>query len=331
MILGTQTDALIKNLHLLMRSPFMIDGQMRKLANTKQCLVPTSASMGQDMPLLKRESRGESVKRLQRLLNGAGAVPALPTTGYFGEMTWMAVMNFQSRHQIQPVDGVVGAKTWAAIERIGGKPVVVPVGSFPSAVVYSKLAQEIPAQVIGEMPAVVEKFEINNSLRLAHFLAQCAHESVGFKATTENMNYSAEGLLKVFGKYFNGDQADEYKRKPESIGSRVYANRMGNGDEQSGEGYKYRGRGYIQLTGKNNYTAFGLAVGDNVLNNPDLVAEKYPLTSAAWWWDNNSMNSIADEGATNADVKAVTKKVNGGTNGLDDRIKWFKKFYKILA
>ena len=165
---------------------------------------------------------------------------------------------------------------------------------------------------------------------MAHFLAQCGHESGGFRAVSENLNYSAKGLLGTFGKYFNSTTAAQYERKPEMIASRVYGGRMGNGDEASKEGFKFRGRGYIQLTGKSNYTNFTKFIGEDCIANPDLVATKYPLASAAFFFDSNKLWSICDKGATDADVTAVTKRVNGGTIGLPDRIKHFKEYYALL-
>jgi putative chitinase len=178
----------------------------------------------------------------------------------------------------------------------------------------------------------MEKFKINTPLRLAHFLAQCAHESGNFKATKENLNYGAAGLLSIFKKYFPTEAlAKSYERQPEKIASRVYASRMGNGDEASKEGFKFRGRGYIQLTGKDNYKAFDAMVPEDILANPDLVATKYPLLSAAWFWNKTSLNALADKGATDADVTAITKRVNGGTHGLPDRIAKFKVFNTELS
>jgi len=184
--------------------------------------------------------------------------------------------------------------------------------------------------VINQIPSIVEKFNCNTPLRLSHFLAQCGHESGNFKAVSENLNYSAKGLLGTFGKYFNATTAAQYERKPEMIASRVYGGRMGNGDEASKEGFKFRGRGYIQLTGKSNYTKFTQFIGEDCIANPDLVATKYPLASAAFFFDSNKLWSICDKGATDADVTAVTKRVNGGTIGLADRIKHFKEFYSLL-
>ena len=130
---------------------------------------------------------------------------------------------------------------------------------------------------------------------------------------------------------FTQEKADEYVGQPEKIGNLAYANELGNGDEKSGDGYKYRGRGYIHITGRAAYATFGERIGDNILNNTDLVATKYPMESAAWWWDSNSMNEIADKGATNDNVTAVTRKVNPALLNLNDRINWFKKFWSILA
>ncbi len=195
-----------------------------------------------------------------------------------------------------------------------------------------KLKGHIPDTVIAQIPDVAAKFGINTPLRLAHFLAQCGHESGGFKLVNENLNYSADGLKKIFPKYFaQAGLAESYARQPEKIASRVYGGRMGNGDESTKEGFKFRGRGYIQLTGKSNYTEFDKFVDDDILANPDLVATKYPLLSAAWFFHKNGLNAISDKGADDATVTAVTKRVNGGTIGLPDRIKHFKEYYSLLV
>jgi putative chitinase len=195
----------------------------------------------------------------------------------------------------------------------------------------NNLKGHIPDSVIAQIPDTAAKFNITTALRLAHFLAQCGHESGGFKAVSENLNYSAAGLVKIFGKYFTTISAAEYQRKPEKIANIVYANRMGNGNQASGDGYKFRGRGYIQLTGKDNYTSFDKTVEDDILANPDLVATKYPLSSAAFFFNKNGLWTICDKGADDATVTAVTKRVNGGTIGLADRIKHFKEYYKLLS
>jgi putative chitinase len=139
-------------------------------------------------------------------------------------------------------------------------------------------------------------------------------------------------LKKIFPKYFaQAGLAESYARQPEKIASRVYGGRMGNGDESTKEGFKFRGRGYIQLTGKSNYTEFDKFVDDDILGNPDLVATKYPLLSAAWFFHKNGLNAISDKGADDATVTSVTKRVNGGTIGLPDRIKHFKEYYSLLV
>jgi len=192
-----------------------------------------------------------------------------------------------------------------------------------------KLETKLPRTVIDQIPSVIEKFKIDTPLRLVHFLAQCAHESGDFKATIESLNYSAKGLLATFPKYFTAETAVLYERKAEKIANIVYANRMGNNNIS--DGWKYKGRGYIQLTGKNGYAAFDKIVPEDILSNPDLVASKYPLLSAAWFWNSRDLNSIADKGATDLTVTQITKKVNGGTIGLPDRIAKFKLFNSLIS
>lgn len=194
------------------------------------------------------------------------------------------------------------------------------------------LSKKIPANVFEEIPFVMEKFGIDNLLRLSHFLSQCAHESGNFKFVRENLNYSADGLRKIFPKYFPTlEAANKYARQPEKIANKVYGNRMGNGDEASGDGFKFRGRGFIQLTGKDNYAAFDKFVDDDIMANPDLVATKYPLTSAAFFFHKNKLWDICDKGHTHDVVLAVTKRVNGGTHGLTDRQEKFDLFHNTLA
>ena len=195
-----------------------------------------------------------------------------------------------------------------------------------------KLKVHVPDSVIAQLPDTMAKFEINTSLRLSHFLAQAGHESGNFRLVKENLNYSAKGLMGIFKKYFpNEALAKSYERKPEKIANKVYGGRMGNGDEASGDGAKFCGRGYIQLTGKTNYQAFFKSMELDVDSDPTLVATKYALASAAWFWSKNGLNKLADGGATEAVVTSITKRVNGGTIGLDDRIKHFKEFYALVA
>lgn len=164
--------------------------------------------------------------------------------------------------------------------------------------------------------------------RAAHFFAQTAHESGGFKAFSENLNYSAKGLRSTFGKYFPTNlSAQMYARQPERIANRVYANRMGNGPESSGDGWKYRGRGALQLTGKFSYQAFADYIGrPDIMKNPDLVATELCFESALWFFDRNKLWSICDKGVNDAAILALTKRINGGTHGLDDRRAKTKKY-----
>ena len=172
---------------------------------------------------------------------------------------------------------------------------------------------------------------IDGPLRLCHLLSQCAHESMNFKRTEENLNYSSFGLKNVFGKYFISDELEDFVYKPQKIANRVYANRNGNGDESSGDGWLYHGRGYIQLTGRDNYQEFSLFCGEDCVSNPDLVSKKYPLESAIFYFTTNDLWRICDKGSDIATIKRVTKAVNGGYNGLDDRIKLFNKYYTLCT
>lgn len=277
--------------------------------------------------LLKNGSKGADVQTLQKFLG-------LNADGDFGPGTEKAVRDWQAKNGLT-ADGIVGPGTWAKMG-LSGAPAApatpaaaatpIPASSFK----LEALKGHIPDAVIAQIPDTAAKFNITTPLRLAHFLAQCGHESAGFKAVNENLNYSADGLVKIFGKYFTAATAPAYARNPEKIANKVYSARMGNGPEASGDGWKHRGRGYIQLTGKDNYSRFDKTVDDDILANPDLVATKYPLSSAAFFFNSNSLWTICDRGADDATVTAVTKRVNGGTIGLADRIKHFKEYYALL-
>ena len=276
--------------------------------------------------ILKNGSKGDEVKKLQEKL-GVEAI------GTFGPKTEAAVKAWQKANGLKD-DGIVGPTTWsklfgesAPVAAAVKESVVIPSGGPLN---IEKLKGHIPDVVLAQIPDTAKKFNITTNLRLAHFLSQCGHESGGFKAVSENLNYSADGLKKIFGKYFPGNLNESYAKQPEKIASRVYGNRMGNGDEASKEGYKFRGRGYIQLTGKANYTKFTQFIGEDCVANPDLVATKYPLASAAFFFDSNKLWAICDKGADDATVTSVTKRVNGGTLGLSDRIKHFKEYYNLL-
>lgn len=192
--------------------------------------------------------------------------------------------------------------------------------------ITTKLSLLIPDAVLHELDGILSGRNIT-SVQLACFLAQCAHESGGFKITSENLNYSANGLLKTFGKYFNPSTAALYAHKPIAVANKVYANRNGNGNEQSGEGWKYRGRGHIQITGKSNYEAFDKTVPDDIILHPDLVADKYPLASAFFYFDQNDLWDLA---GNIQDFTILTERINGGRNGLDDRLNWLQKIKDAL-
>lgn len=196
----------------------------------------------------------------------------------------------------------------------------------------TKIKSRIPDVVFPHLQKAFDKFQINTGLRVSHFLAQVIHESGNFKYLSENLNYSADGLKKIFPKYFPGTLSESYARQPEKIASKVYANRMGNGDENSKDGFKFKGRGYIQLTGKTNYTNFGKSINEDIISNPSkLATPEYGVLSAAWFWSVNGLNEIADKGNSKEIVTKITKKVNGGTIGLDDRIHHFEEIYKLLG
>jgi putative chitinase len=225
--------------------------------------------------LLKKGSNSDDVKKLQEKLG-------LAADGIFGAGTEAKVKEWQAANGLT-ADGIVGDGTWGKMFAgavIKEDVVIQKAGPLN----IDKLKGHVPDAVIAQIPETAAKFNITNNLRLAHFLAQCGHESGGFKAVSENLNYSADGLKKIFPKYFPGNIAESYSRNPEKIASKVYGGRMGNGDESTKEGFKFRGRGYIQLTGKANYTNFAKFIGEDTVANPDLVATKYPLASAGFFF-----------------------------------------------
>lgn len=188
-----------------------------------------------------------------------------------------------------------------------------------------------PEKWVEAMNIIFPKYGITTPKRIASFIAQCGHESAGWRTFSENLNYSARSLNSVFSKYFvkAGRNAELYARQPEKIANIVYANRMGNGDAASGEGWKYRGRGPIQLTGKNNYTLFSHNMKVDAVNKPDLVSSdpEIALMSAIWFWNNNNLNRYADRG----DIRTMTRRINGGYIGLSDRIEHYENALKLLT
>jgi putative chitinase len=195
----------------------------------------------------------------------------------------------------------------------------------------NKLHNKIPIQVLNELGDVMKQFNITNSFRLTHFLAQVAHESGNFRFVRENLNYSTEGLLKVFPKYFDRNTAPLYARRPQAIANMVYNGRMGN-RLKSNDGWNFRGAGFLQLTGRTNFKAFSDFIGDQkIMDDPSLVATKYPLTSAAWFFDKRGLWKICDEGVDLATIRKVTRVVNGGFNGISDRVSKTNVLFNILV
>lgn len=190
------------------------------------------------------------------------------------------------------------------------------------------LGYEPSSDVFAALQKACDLAQINTPERLACFLAQTAHESNSFKTLEENLNYGKDGLLKIFPKYFNAQTAAQCERKPEAIANIVYANRMGNGAPSTGDGYRYRGRGVIQLTGKSNYEAAGKFIGLNLVQNPDKVATMpAAFLTAAWFWSSNGLNSFADKG----DFIGLTKRINGGTIGIEHRTELYAKALSALG
>lgn len=183
-------------------------------------------------------------------------------------------------------------------------------------------------QYVEPLITICDKYSINTPERIAMFLAQVGHESMGLSVIQENLNYRADRLMAIFPKYFRGLNPAEYAHNPEKIANRIYSNRMGNGPENSGDGYKYRGRGLIQLTGYNNYSSFadymGMLIDDAIhyLTTPEGAVE-----SAAWFWGTNNLNDLSDQ----QDVVTVTKRINGGTHGLQDRESLFQRGMSLLS
>lgn len=242
--------------------------------------------------LLKKGSSGEDVKRLQKFLG-------LTQDGVFGPGTELKVKAWQSANGLAS-DGIIGDITWNKLEELNNK-VIKPVTESKSSILsLDKLKGHIPDGVLAQIPDTSVKFNINSNLRLAHFLSQCAHESGNFKWVVE---------------FASG---------------KAYEGREDLGNTQPGDGVKFKGRGFIQLTGRANYNTFSKFVNEDCVINPELVATKYPMMSAAYFFDKNNLWKTCDIGSTDEVVKKVTRRVNGGTNGLDDRLKKFHHFWSLL-
>lgn len=201
-------------------------------------------------------------------------------------------------------------------------------------ITHEQMQQLIPgnqyaAQWCDALNKILPDYDINTPNRVAGFVAQCAHESAGFTALVENLNYRKESLQRVFGKYFTNDAiAEQYAHKPEMIANRVYANRMGNGNEASGDGFRYCGRGLIQLTGHDNYQSFADSVEMDISAVPEFLATfEGAVQSACWFWETNNLNQYADSN----DITTMTKRINGGTIGLEDRMKHYEHALKVFG
>lgn len=185
-----------------------------------------------------------------------------------------------------------------------------------------------PAQWFDALNEILPDYEIDTVKRVAAFVAQCAHESAEFTALQENLNYRAESLTKIWPKRFPAAIAAQYARRPEAIANRAYADRMGNGPESSGDGWRYRGRGLIQLTGRANYQQFADSIGAKIEQIPEyLETFQGAVQSACWFWESNNLNVLADAG----DIRMLTKRINGGFIGLDDRIKHYHHALEVLS
>ena len=188
---------------------------------------------------------------------------------------------------------------------------------------YTKFSQDDIVKELNILSASL----LNTKLRLAAFIAQTAHESGSYCIAAENLNYSDKGLLATFPKYFNATNVEEYARNPQKIASHVYASRLGNGPEASGEGWNYRGRGFIQITGKDNYTKCGKSIGVDLIANPAyLETIEGAMMSAKWFWEVNNLNEWADK----PDFVTLTKRINGGVNGLMERREFYDKATLVL-
>ena len=270
--------------------------------------------------MLRIGSRGQMVKELQKKIG-------VRSDGIFGPQTDLKLREWQKANGLT-ADGIAGPATLGKMGIQVSSPQKNKIEA--SHLKLEKLKDLVPDSVISQIPNAAEKFNITNSLRLSHFLSQCAHESGRFKTVVENLNYTSEGLRRTFSDYFPGNLSESYARQPERIANRVYSSRMGNGNESSGDGWKYIGRGFIQLTGKSNYESFDRFVDDDILSNPDLVATKYPLESAAFFFNHNNLWTICDRGYRRSVVEDVTRRVNGGLNGIEDRWSLFGTYFRLL-
>lgn len=293
---------------------------MRGSVPQRPLIAAVSAS---GRPTLRRGARGEAVILLQQ------AVGAIPADGMFGPATEARLRRFQRANKLVP-DGIAGPATWEVIDGSGPgeaepQPAPPPANGLVTVDMLAAVAPRTPREVLeplaAPMAAACARFGIDRPVRIAAFLSQCAHESGGFRLREESLSYSAPRLMKVWPKRFPTlAAAQAYARMPERLANKVYANRMGNGDPASGDGWRFRGRGFKQLTGRSNYTAFAAAVGkplDEILDY--IETDEGACMSAGWFWSSNRLNALADA----RDIKELTKRINGGDIGLRERTALF--------
>jgi predicted chitinase len=258
--------------------------------------------------ILKRGSTGPDVRTLQAQLAKHGYYRNA-IDGDFGPMTEAAVRVFQSVHRLA-IDGVAGPITRAALGMERQQLIV-----NTEHLVAMGATRENAEKHIDSMRLLMPQHGIDTPNRVHHFLAQIFHESGNLRNTRENMNYSAARLLQIFPRHFTQAQAREYQGDPERIANRAYAGRNGNGPETSGDGWRYRGRGLIQLTGRRNYYHFAQWVQEDVIAHPERVAGPLAVDAAVWYWVANGLNELADQD----DIRIVTRVINGGYHGIEDR------------
>ena len=289
------------------------------------------------MTILKQGDKGQMVTELQNLLYAAGQ--HVDRDGDFGKMTEQGVKNFQRQHGLM-VDGVAGPQTMAALRSMSESGIVSDAGAqaMSGGVTAAQLRQIMPQagantdKFAGSLNAAMQKYQINTPARIAAFLAQIGHESGQLSRVVENLNYSAERLAAVWpNRYRSGGKpnalAMQIARNPQAIANHTYANRMGNGSVESGDGWKYRGRGLIQVTGRGNYATYSSSLNLPLIERPELLEQpEHAAMSAAAYWAKNSLNRLADAG----DMRYITKIINGSYNGLSDRLALWERAKKVL-
>ena len=297
--------------------------------------MPTSISAVFDTDLVKGD-KGPDVTRLQTLLARDQSVyPEGLVTGNYGDKTVAAVTRFQLKYKVIPTAasggaGKCGPKTRAKLKDIFSTPALMEGFNITVAQLRAIVPTLTPAKATQCLPALLQtmsEFGIDTHQRAAAFIAQTAHESGGFSALVENLNYSPQALTKTWPAHFSGATAAQYAFKPEKIANKAYANRLGNGGEASGDGWRYRGRGVVQITGKTNYQACGQGLGLPLVSSPELLEVALnAFRSAGWYWKSRKCNMYAGNG----DFVGLTMAINGGTNGLEDRKAYYLRAIAAL-